>query len=125
MGRKLTSLVCAVALAAAAGCGETDEEQAREVAQDYVEASNARNFQAVCDLYSEQFIEELEATDCPAFVKENSSGADSDLSLVDVRVSDETATADIDVVSEGGGPIRVGLRLERNPDDEWEIVGLQ
>ena len=33
MGRKLTSLVCAVALAAAAGCGETDEEQAREVAQ--------------------------------------------------------------------------------------------
>src|ERR671911_32882 len=113
MGRKLTSLVCAVALAAAAGCGETDEEQAREVAQDYVEASNARNFQAVCDLYSEQFIEELEATDCPAFVKENSSGADSEFSLVDVRVS------------EGGGPIRVGLRLERNPDDEWEIVGLQ
>lgn len=125
MGRKLTSLLCVAALAAIAGCGETDQEQAREVAQDYVEASNDRDHEAVCDLYSDEFIEELGATDCPAFVKENSSGAGSEFELVDVRVSDDIATADIDVVSEGGGPIRVGLRLERTEDDSWEIVALQ
>jgi hypothetical protein len=117
--------VAAAAIAAAIGCGETDQEQAREVAQDYVEASNSDDFEAVCEMYSEELIEELGATDCPAFVQENSAGAESELELVDVRVSDDIATADIDVVSEGGGPIRVGLRLERNADDEWEIVSLQ
>ena len=125
MPRTLTAVACSIALAALAGCGESDQEQAREVAQDYVEAFNQGDFEAVCELYSDEFIEELGATDCPAFVQENSAGAESEYELVDVRASDDTATADIDVVSEGGGPIRVGLRLERNADDEWEIVSLQ
>lgn len=126
MGPKLTALALAVALAAAlAACGESDQEQAREVAQDYVEASNEGDFEAVCDLYSQQFIEELGTSDCPAFVEENSSGAESELELVDVRASEDVATADIDIVSEGGGPIRVGLRMELNDADEWEIVSLQ
>ena len=47
------------------------------------------------------------------------------MELVDVRVKDDTATADIDVVSEEGGPIRVGVGMERNADEEWEIVSLQ
>ncbi len=125
MSRPLTALACIVALVAAAGCGETDQEQAREVAQDYVEASNAGDFQAVCDLFSDEFIDELAVTDCPGFVEENTSGSEGQLELVDVRVKDGTATADIDVVSEGGGPIRVGVRMERNADEEWEIVSLQ
>lgn len=126
MGRKLTALALAFALAAAlAACGESDQEQAREAAQDYVDARNADDFEAVCDLYSERYIEELGAGDCPAFVQESSSGAESELELVDVRVSDGVATADIDIVSEGGGPIRVGLRMELNDADEWEIVSLQ
>ncbi len=124
-GTKLTALACAAALATALlACGETDQEQAREVAQDYVEASNEDDFAAVCELYSESFKQQLGAADCPAFVEENSSGADSELELVDVRVSDDTATADIDIVSEDGGPIRVGLRLQRE-DGDWRIVGLQ
>ena len=125
MGRRLTTLAAVAAIATVAACGETDQEQAREVAQDYVEASNANDFEAVCELYSEEFIDDLGATDCPAFVQENSAGAESELELVDVRVRDDVATADIDVVSEGGGPIRVGLRLERTEDDSWEIVALQ
>lgn len=125
MRAMLTALACAVALAALAGCGESDQEQAREVAQDYVDASNAEDYEGVCELYSQRFIEELGATDCPAFVKENSSGAASELELVDVREKDGVASADIDVVSEGGGPIRVGIRLEREDGGEWRITGLQ
>ncbi|MBM3667044.1 MAG: hypothetical protein FJW90_06105 [Actinobacteria bacterium] len=126
MRRKPTALALAVALAAAfAACGESDQEQAREVAQDYVEASNEGDFEAVCELYSQQFIEELGVGDCAAFVEENSSGAESELELVDVRAREDVATADIDIVSEGGGPIRVGLRMELNDADEWEIVSLQ
>ena len=124
MRRTLTAVACSIALAALAGCGESEQEQAREVAQGYVDASNADDFEAVCELYSDGFIEELGATDCPAFVQENSSGAESELELVDVREKDGTASADIDVVSEDGGPIRVGIRLEQE-DGEWRIVGLQ
>ncbi|HEX2358947.1 MAG TPA: hypothetical protein VHH72_03950 [Solirubrobacterales bacterium] len=125
MRRTLTALACFVALAAAAGCGESDQEQAREVAQDYVEASNAGDFEAVCNLFSDEFINELAVTDCPGFVRENTGGGRGELELVDVRVNDDTATADIDVVSEEGGPIRVGVGMERNADEEWEIVSLQ
>ena len=74
--RTITALVCATALVAAAGCGETDQEQAREVVQDYVDARNDGDFEAVCDLYCDSFKEELAiGENCPAFVEEQTSGA--------------------------------------------------
>ena len=120
----LTALLCGVAIAAAAGCGESDQEQAREVVQDYVDANNDGDFETVCDLYSESFKQELAVEDCPGFVEENSSGAGGELSVVEVRVNGDRATADIDVSRGQEGPSRVGLTLERE-DDEWRIVGLQ
>jgi hypothetical protein len=122
--RTITALVCAAALVPLAGCGESDQEQAREVVQDYVDASNEGDFEAVCDLYSESFKEELAVEDCPGFVEEATSGARGELSVVDVRVNDDRATADIDV-NGPEGPSRVGLTLEREDEDEWRITGLQ
>jgi hypothetical protein len=119
----LTALVCSVALAALAGCGETDQEQAREVVQDYAEARNAGDYAAVCDLFSESLIEQLAVEDCPGFIEEQTSGADEEVTVVDVRVKDEVATADLDVNSEAG-PSRIVLRLELEGDD-WRITGLQ
>lgn len=114
-----------------AACGESDQEQAREVAQDYVDARTEGDFAAICDLYSESFKEELGASqNCEAFVQEQSSGgedgaASEELQVVDVRVRDEDrATADIDVVRGGEGPARIGLILSREGDD-WRISGLQ
>jgi hypothetical protein len=120
----LTALLCGVAIAAAAGCGESDQEQAREVVQDYVDANNDGDFETVCDLYSESFKQELAVEDCPGFVEENSSGAGGELSVVEVRVNGDRATADIDVSRGQEGPSRVGLTLERE-DDSWRISGLQ
>jgi hypothetical protein len=120
----ITALVCAAALVAAAGCGETDQEQAREVVQDYVDASNDGDFELVCDLYSDSFKQELAVEDCPGFVEEATSGAGGELSVVDVRVSDDRATADLDVTRGQEGPSRIGLTLERE-DDEWRITGVQ
>jgi hypothetical protein len=122
--RTITAMVCAAALVAATGCGETDQEQAREVVQDYVDASNEGDFETVCDLYSESFKQELAVEDCPGFVEENTSGAGGELSVVDVRVSGDRATADLDVTQGQEGPSRVGVTLERE-DDEWRITGLQ
>ena len=122
MVRALTAIACLAALAAVAGCGESDQEQAREVAQEYVDASNSDDFEAVCDLYSDDFKKELGAANCPAFVEEQSSGADTELELVEVRVSGDKATADLDSVSEQEGPARLSLQLERE-DGDWLITG--
>jgi ketosteroid isomerase-like protein len=110
----------------AAACGESDQEQAREVVQDYVDARNDGDFEQVCADLSESFKQELGSADCPAFLAEQTSGADGaeELELVDVRVSDERATADIDVVRESQGPSRIVVVLERE-DGEWRITALQ
>ncbi len=126
MPRSITAALCAVLLVAGAGCGQSDQEKAREVVQEYVDARNSKDFEAECDLYSEEFKEQLGAVDCPAFVEEQSSGADfkQELTIVSVRVDGDRAQADLDVTAEGGGTTRVGLVLERQ-DGEWAITGLQ
>lgn len=127
MGRLLTALACAAALVAVAGCGESDQEQAREVVQDFVDARNGDDFEAECDLYSEKYLDELAVADCPAFIEEQRSGADGEeeLEIVDVEVNDDRATANVDILRESeGGPARIGLLLERE-DDEWRITGFQ
>jgi hypothetical protein len=128
--RVLTALFCAAALAGATGCGESDQEQAREVVQDYVDARADDDFETVCDLYSDEFKEELGAAEnCTAFLEEQTGGADppeapDELQVVSVRVNDDRGTAEIDVVREGQGPSRIGLLLARDGDD-WKISGLQ
>jgi hypothetical protein len=119
----ITALACAAALAGAIGCGQSEEEKAREVAQDYVDARNDGDHDAVCDLYSEGFKQQLAVGDnCPAFVAEQTSGAEGELSLVDVHVSDDRGTADVDVASGEEGPSRIVLTLERE-DGDWRISG--
>jgi hypothetical protein len=129
--RVLTATACAAALVAFAGCGESDQEQAREVVQEYVDARTDGDFAAICDLYSDDFKEELGASEnCEAFVEEQSGGGEDgapgeELQIVEVRVPNEDrAIADLDVVRGGEGPARIGLILSREGDD-WKISGLQ
>jgi hypothetical protein len=129
MCRPLIALACLAALAATTGCGKTDQEQVREVAQEYVDARNADDFDKVCDLFADSFKRQLGTADCPAFVHEQTGGAESgsELEVVDVRVRNDTASADIDVSSRDsqGGPSRIGILLERQDGGDWRISGLQ
>lgn len=129
MPRALTALACCAALLVTGGCGESEQEQAREVVQAYVDAQNGGDFGAICNLYSDPLKAQLGVTDetCPAFVQEHSTGADTEpqFELVGVRVKDETATGDINAISEGGqGPSRLTVTLARE-DGEWVIAALQ
>jgi ketosteroid isomerase-like protein len=126
MLRPLIALACLAALAVTSGCGQTDQEKAREVVQDYVDARNAGDFEKVCELFSDSFKQELQTGDCPAFVAEQSSGGEGDeeLSLVEVRAKGDVATADIDVTRDSQSPSRIGVRLERQ-DGEWRISSVQ
>lgn len=115
-------MICAALLAAVAGCGDSGEEQARDVVQDYVDAANADDFDRICELYSDEYIEQLGTEDCPAFVQEQSSGVEQELELVDVRTNGDQATAEIDIArEEEGGPARITLQLVRD-GDEWRIA---
>lgn len=127
MTRVLTAIACGAALAVAAGCGESDQEQAREVVQQFVDARNGNDYAAECDLYSESYIEELRTPDCPAFIEEMSSGVGGEErhEIVDVEVNDGRATANVDVIREAeGGPVRIGLLLAEE-DGDWRITGFQ
>jgi ketosteroid isomerase-like protein len=127
----LTAIACLALLGALAGCGESDQEQAREVVQDFVDARNAGDGAAECALYSESYVQSLGVSDnCAAFVEEQSSGAAvEELEIVEVTVKGDTATADLDVTveGEGEGPARIGLQLEREggDDGDWRITAFQ
>jgi ketosteroid isomerase-like protein len=124
--RSITAVVCAALLVAAAGCGQSDQEKAREVVQEYIDASNDGDYERVCELYSEDFKRQLAVDDCPAFVEEQTSGVEQELELVDVRADGDRATAQIDAVrQEEGGTARIGLLLERADGDEWRITDFQ
>lgn len=118
-------LLCAFVLGGLAGCGESDQEKARELVQDYVEASNGEDFERVCELLSDGYKEQLAVEDCAGFVEEQSSAVEQQLELVEVRVDGEQGSAEVDAVrEEEGGPARVRLLLERS-DGEWRISGFQ
>lgn len=129
MHRLLTALATTAALLAVTACGESDQEQAREVAQAYVDASNEQDFEAVCELYSGAFKAQLGITDeaCPEFVQENATGAETpqQLEFIGVRVREDVAFGDLNATGEDGqGPSRIVITLLLE-DGEWRISGLQ
>ena len=126
--RLLTALACAAILGALAACRESDQEQAREVVQDYVDARTSGDFGAICDLYSAIQAELGVVDDCEGFVREQSGGgADggpprswrSSTSRPRLRPGTPTSTS-----SAVEGPARIGLILSPEGDD-WKISGLQ
>jgi ketosteroid isomerase-like protein len=111
-----------------AGCGQTDQEKTREVVQDYADARGDKDYDRVCELYSDDFKQKLGATEnCAGFLAEQTVGVDAkeQLEIVSVHVRGDRATAALDVSGESGGPVRIGLQLERQDDGSWKITGLQ
>jgi ketosteroid isomerase-like protein len=115
-----------VAVALLAGCGGDDPQSAKEVAQDYVDARNQGDAARVCELYSDQLIRSLKTTNCVAFVREQTSGTATDLTVLRVSEHGDRATATIQArvggsVANAIAPIQLQLTRE---DDEWRISGL-
>ena len=112
------------ALLAGCGGGGAGEETAGQAAQAYVQARNQGDAGKVCELYSDQLIQQLHASDCEAFVREQTAGVATSFSLVGVQQDGDRATATIRAIAAGetgGGLVRI--RLERQ-DGEWRITSL-
>jgi ketosteroid isomerase-like protein len=119
----------AVVAAVVAGCGgggSSGSQSARDVATEYVTARNHGDAAKVCELYSDRLVAQLKTSNCVAFVKEQTSGTATDLTLV--RVSEHGDTAIATVQARLGGDVAnaiapIELKLTRE-DGEWRISGL-
>ena len=128
--RALAGLACAIAIAVPVGCGGDDDgggdqPSAEETAQQYVDAQNNGDAATICSLYSDGLKEEIGALrNCPAFVQEQSSGAETNFELVGVEESGDRATAMLESSGESGAPVPLTITLERT-DGGWLITSLE
>lgn len=120
----LAPVICAALLA---GCGDDggNDETARDAAEAYVQAQNQGDAGKICELYSEELIQSLGATNCEAFVKEHTAGVPTTFTLVGVKETGDRATATLraSAVGEVRGAGRLRITLERE-DGEWQITKL-
>lgn len=115
----LTALLCAALLAA---CGsESDEDQIRDVVQEFAEAANDKDVGALCaQVVSKQFTDQEE---CEKMAGKGGSlgevGAVEDLQVSDIKVNGNAATARIKATV--GGKTDAGPGKFRKVDGEWKL----
>ena len=108
------------------GGGSGGPQSARDVADAYVNARNSGDAAKICELYSQQLIQQLKTSNCVAFVQEQTSGTATDLTVLHVAQHRDQATATIQArvggsIANAIAPIEVRLTRENG---EWRVSGL-
>src|SRR5690349_11454890 len=117
---------CAALLPGCGGGNGGQTDTARDAAQAYVQARNEGDAGKICELYSDQLIQQLHASNCESFVKEQTAGVATSFSLIGVKQTGDQATATIQasVAGEAGpGQGQTQITLQRQ-DGDWKIISL-
>jgi D-arabinose 1-dehydrogenase-like Zn-dependent alcohol dehydrogenase len=122
----IAGAVVAALIAGCGGGGSSGPQTAKDVAEAYVNARNSGDAAKVCELYSQQLIQQLKTSNCVAFVQEQTSGTATDLTVLGVKENGNQATATIQ--AKVGGSIAnaiapIELQLTRD-NGEWKVSGL-
>jgi len=122
----IAGAVVAALIAGCGGGGSSSPQSAKDVADAYVSARNSGDAAKVCELYSQQLIQQLRTSNCVGFVKEQTSGTATDLTVIRVVQHGNRATATIQ--ARVGGNIAnaiapIELQLTRQ-GVEWKVSGL-
>ena len=121
-------VACVLAVAVGAGCGRTDQEQVREVTEDYIDAIAKGDFGGACDLFTDEYRSELggEAGCARAQADQFASpqGSAPKLEIADVRVKGDRANVGLEI-SRDGPPSPLSLLMVKEDDDRWRIRGQQ
>jgi hypothetical protein len=118
--------VVAAVLAGCGGGGGSGPQSAKDVAEAYVSARNSGDAAKVCELYSRQLIQRLRTSNCVGFVREQTSGTATDLTVLRVVQHGDRATATIQArvggnIANAIAPIQLQLTRE---GDQWKVSGL-
>ncbi len=115
----LTALLCAALLAA---CGSSsDEDQIRDVVQEFAEAANDKDVGAICGQVVSEAFEDQEQCEKQAD-REGSIGdlgSVEDLEVSEIKVDGDAATAQIKATV--GGETDEGPGKFRKVDGEWKL----
>jgi ketosteroid isomerase-like protein len=123
-----------------AGCGGGGEDNgldtpAGRAAQAYVDAYNAKQFDKVCEMLTDSYKDERsigpgggdeegeERSGCGAYFREHTAGAETTLTLEEVRVTGKTADAHVKVESHDspGGESSQTVGLQEQADGSWLV----
>lgn len=118
--------VVAAVLAGCGGGGASGPQSAKEVAQAYVTARNSGDAAKVCELYSQQLIQQLRTDNCVGLVREQTSGTATDLTVLRVSQHGDRATATIQArvggnIANAIAPIELQLAKENG---QWRVSGI-
>jgi ketosteroid isomerase-like protein len=122
--RLALAVLCAALLAGCGGNGGSENDTARDAAEAYVQARNQGDAGKVCELYSDELIQKLGASNCEAFVKEQTAGVATSFTLVSVR---ETGNQGLAVLQATAAGQQSGARLKitlAKQDGEWKVTSL-
>ena len=125
--RPLVALVVAATALAGCGDGPSDEQQVRTAVQAFGDATAAKDYQRLCDhLLAPALIEKIKQAGLPCEVALQRGLGDvkqPKLTIGQVTVNGDNATADIRTSASGEKPARVTLKLTK-VGTGWRIASL-
>ena len=126
--RPLVALAVAATVLAGCGGGPSDEQQVRTTVQAFSDATAGKDYQRLCDdLLAPALLEKIKQAGLPCEVAlEKSLGdvKDPKLTLGQVTVDGDRATADIRTSAAGQQPSRNTLKLTK-VGTKWRIASLE
>ena len=122
-------VACVGAIGLIAGCGQTDQEQVREVTEDYADAISKGDYAGACKLFTAEYLAELGGVDGCAVAQRDQfggpEGATSTVEIAAVRAKGDRGNVTVNVAREGGSPSPLTLLMVKDDSDEWLIRGQQ
>ncbi len=113
-----------------AGCGQgpSDTDKVHDVVEAFGKASAAKDYQRLCDeLLAPKLVSDVESAGlpCEAALKQGLGSVSAPkLTIGEIKVSGDSATADVQSSARGEKPSRDTLQLVR-VNDSWRIASLK
>jgi hypothetical protein len=127
--RAIAAVLVAGLAATACACGKSDQEQVRQVVEDYIQALSTGSFDAACELFTPRYRRQLGGAAACAEAQADQFGgsgaAKAELELSRVRVKGEHANATLNVSRNSGPPSPLAVLLALDENDHWRIRGEQ
>jgi ketosteroid isomerase-like protein len=126
--RPIVAVLAVSGVFAGCGAGPSEVERVHDVVEAFGKASAAKDYQRLCDdLLAPKLVSEVEAAGLPCEValKQGLGEVSSPrLTIGEIRVSGDAATADVQSSAAGEKPSRDTLALLR-VDSSWRIASLK